>query len=438
MNTSLNTCRIAVITHSDIWHTTHQPTIISRAEHNISRKDISKLGVQVLYRLKDAGFEAHLVGGGVRDLLLGLHPKDFDVATNATPEEVRRLFHNSRIIGRRFQIVHVFSGYQVVEVTTFRKGAQEESDETQHGLNEHGIVLRDNIFGNIEEDAVRRDFTVNALYYNIADFSITDFVNGMGDLKQRKMRMIGDPIVRFREDPVRMLRAVRLASKLGFHLDQAIVDALPHMRSLLKHVSRSRMFDEFIKILMSGKSYPSFESLLQHGLLDELFPSIPLLWAENPEAEALAKKALINTDKRIQEDKSINPSFMLAILYWPHVVKYYRELLVSLKSKTLAFDEAINQAVLISINDLSIPRRFTTQMREIWLLQRRFNAGGSKRLLGIPMLPRFRAAYDFLILRSELSPDLVPLLDWWTHFYETQPEERNVLLKGKVILAHPF
>ncbi|MCD6047560.1 MAG: pcnB [Gammaproteobacteria bacterium] len=404
--------------------------IIPRAEHNISRKDITPTALKVLYRLQEAGFDAYLVGGGVRDLLLGLHPKDFDVATNAHPEQVRKIFSNSRLIGRRFRIVHVFFGRDIVEVTTFRKGLLDE-EHADHQQSEHGVMLRDNVFGTIEEDAVRRDFTVNALYYNIADFSVVDFTNGMQDLKHRIVRLIGEPEVRFREDPVRMLRAVRFAAKLGFELDPAISQAIPKMHALLDHISKARLFDEWVKILMSCHACKAFELLLQHGLLEDLLPSIPKLWHHSANAEALAKAALENTDERLKTGKSINPAFMLAVLYWPIFLEYQKKFEQKGMHKSIAFEHAISEAIQTALKDMSIPRRFTTNMREIWGLQRRFNAHPNKRLLDIPLLPRFRAGYDFLLLRASLDPSLKPLAEWWTAFYEATPEMRHGLLKTK-------
>lgn len=405
------------------------PRIIARAEHSISRKNITPNAVKVLYRLHEAGFEAYLVGGGVRDLLLGLHPKDFDVASNATPEQVRKIFGNSRLIGRRFRIVHVFFGREIVEVTTFRKGTEEEHDD--HLQSEHGLMLRDNVFGTIEEDAMRRDFTVNALYYNIADFSVVDFTNGMEDLSHRIMRLIGKPEVRFREDPVRMLRAIRLAAKLNFTLDSAIIKALPEMRHLLSHISKARIFDEWIKILMSSHACKAFELLLEHDLLTEILPSIPLLWKKSADAEAFAKRALTNTDTRIKIGKSINPAFMLAVLYWPIFCEHQTELEKTGMHKSVAFEHAVSETIQVALKEMSIPRRFTTNMREIWHLQRRFNAHPNKRVFDTLNLPRFRAGYDFLLLRAEIDPSLCPLADWWTSFYEASPEERQGLLKSK-------
>ncbi len=416
--------------------TLRSPTrILKRDEHILSRKNISQLALNILYRLKEAGFQAYLVGGGVRDLLLDLHPKDFDVATNAHPDQIRKLFHNSRIIGRRFQIVHVFSNKQLVEVTTFRGTSSHSTDATLHSQNEHGIILCDNLFGSIEEDAVRRDFTVNALYYNIDDYGIVDFVNGIEDLKNKTMRIIGDPETRFREDPMRMLRAIRLASKLNFTLEKNTAQAIPKMREMLKHVSHARLFDEFIKILKSGKATATFENLIAYDLLIELFPSLPPLWENNPEAEALAKKALANGDTRIKENKSINPAFMLSVLYWPILLQQLALESTFKHSPAAAFEKAMQHACRIALHDLSIPKRLIAQMRDIWFLQHRFNMRSNKRLLNIPDLPKFRAAYDFLLLRAELNQKLKPLSEWWTNFYESDIEQRQHLLKKKPVIA---
>lgn len=409
---------------------THNTVVIPRADHPISRQAINSYALKILYRLREQGFDAHLVGGGVRDLLLGLHPKDFDIATNAHPEQIRQLFSNSRLIGRRFQIVHVFFGREIVEVTTFRKAETKTEAETLEA-NEHGILLRDNSFGSIEQDALRRDFTINALYYNIADFSIIDFAAGMGDLKERVIRLIGAPEIRFREDPVRMLRAVRFAGKLDFTLDPAIMAALPTMRSLLTHVASSRLFDEFIKIMKSGQSCAIFQLMLDHDLLTQLMPAIPALWQENAGAEALAKIALISTDERIKAGKPINPAFLLAVLYWPIMCAKQQELEKMGQSKGLAFDSANFFAINLALQHLDIPRRFTNNIREIWYLQRRFIGPKSKRLLQLLALPRFRAGYDFLLLRALIDEKLKPLAEWWTQFYESPEEARLELIKLK-------
>ena len=407
---------------------THHTVVIPRSDHPISRQAINPYALKILYRLREQGFDAHLVGGGVRDLLLGLHPKDFDIATNAHPEQIRKLFSNSRLIGRRFQIVHVFFGREIVEVTTFRKA---ETKTENPEASEHGILLRDNNFGSIEQDALRRDFTINALYYNIADFSIIDFAAGISDLQARIVRLIGVPEIRFREDPVRMLRAVRFAGKLDFTLDPAIVAALPTMRPLLTHIASSRLFDEFIKIMKSGKSEAIFQLMLDHDLLTQLMPAIPILWQENPEAEALAKIALTSTDERIKIGKPINPAFLLAVLYWPIMCAKQQELEKTGQSKGLAFDSANLFAIALALQDLGIPRRFTNNMREIWYLQRRFTGPKSKRLLQVLELPRFRAGYDFLLLRALIDEKLKPLAQWWTTFYEAPEEARLELIKLK-------
>lgn len=406
------------------------PTMLSQADHTLSEKDINPYALKILHRLQEEGFEAYLVGGGVRDLLLGLHPKDFDIATNAHPEQVRQLFSNSRLIGRRFRIVHVFFGREIVEVTTFRK-AETDDTELLHA-NEHGILLRDNHFGSIEQDAVRRDFSINALYYHPTDFTLIDYTHGLKDLQQRVIRLIGEPEIRFREDPVRMLRAVRFAGKLNFSLDPAIIQALPTMRHLLTHIAPMRLFDELVKIMKSGQSYAIFQLMLDHDLLSQLMPIIPKLWEENTEAEALTKAALINTDERIKIGKPINPAFLLAVLYWPIMCSKQQALEQIGQSKGMAFDSASISAITLALQDLGIPRRFTNNMREIWYLQRRFIGPKSKRLRQVLDLPRFRAGYDFLLLRAALDKKLQPLANWWTKFYETTDEaQRLELIKIK-------
>lgn len=293
-------------------------------------------------------------------------------------------------------------------------------------------MLRDNHFGSIEQDAVRRDFSINALYYHATDFTLIDYTKGLEDLQQRVIRLIGEPEIRFREDPVRMLRAVRFAGKLNFSLHPDIIQALPTLRHLLTHIAPMRLFDELVKIMKSGQSYAIFQLMLDYDLLSQLMPIIPKLWEENAEAEALAKAALINTDERIKIGKPINPAFLLAVLYWPIMCSKQRALEQIGQSKGLAFDSANIAAITLALQDLGIPRRFTNNMREIWYLQRRFIGPKSKRLRQVLDLPRFRAGYDFLLLRAEIDKKLKPLADWWTTFYESTDEAARLeLIKRK-------
>lgn len=405
--------------------------IIPRSDHTLSRRHIPASALNVLYRLHESGFAAFLVGGCVRDLLLGLKPKDFDVATDAHPEQVRRLFRNSRIIGRRFKLVHVVFGREIIEVSTFRKA---EADTKDHAHSIHGLVVRDNAYASVNEmalDAIRRDFTVNALYYNIADFSIIDFVEGLADLKQRLLRVIGEPSLRFREDPVRLIRAVRLAGKVGLTLDSAIIQAIPTSQDLLSHISPARLFDEMLKVILSGNASAVFHLLKHFHLLDFLMPEVHKALIEDPDhyGDALITTALENTDQRLREHKSINPAFMLAVWYWPVLLKQLD--IASGREDTsasVAFDHAAAATIHTACQHLHIPKRFTATMRDIWHLQMRFSATANKSWLSLVEHPKFRAGYDFLLIRGLVNPLDKELALWWHDFYESDEQNRLHLL----------
>jgi len=316
-------CRV-----SDPQSLATQPTIVPRDEHIISRSQISERALTVLYRLKNAGYGAYLVGGGVRDLSLGREPKDFDVATDATPEQVKSLFRNCRLIGRRFRLAHVHWGPDIIEVATFRAlhppGASDNNEDEASGerVLEDGMILRDNVYGTIEEDALRRDFTINALYYNIGDFSVVDYAGGMADLKAGRIRLIGDPSVRYREDPVRMLRAVRFAAKLGFVIDDETAAPIPRMADALDDIPAARLFDEVLKLLMAGQGVETFESLRQHGLFRYLFPATDTALDDDADAQLLnfLVSALASTDQRVNDGRPVTPAFLFAALIWPAIL----------------------------------------------------------------------------------------------------------------------
>lgn len=290
------------------------PKIIPRAAHNVSRDDVSKSALKVLYRLNKAGHQAFLVGGCVRDALVGLHPKDFDVATDATPEEVRALFGNCRLIGRRFRLAHVRFGREIIEVATFRAAANHADDDVSHDT--EGRILRDNVYGSIEEDVWRRDFTCNALYYNIADFSIWDYTNGFEHIKQKRLVLIGDVGQRLREDPVRMLRAIRFAAKLDFQIDKPILDDMHEHVDRLANVPAARLFDEFLKLFQAGRAEKTFDMLREHGLFAQLFPAVDRELDEDEAFAEFVRAALRNTDRRVDNGKSVTPMFLLGVFFW--------------------------------------------------------------------------------------------------------------------------
>jgi poly(A) polymerase len=388
-----------------------QSRTIPRDGHTISRKDISPNALRVLYRLRDAGFAAYLVGGAVRDLLVGGSPKDFDVATDATPEQVKSLFRNCRLIGRRFRLAHVVYGREIIEVATFRANSDDGSGDRQ--LHEGGRLLRDNVYGTIEDDAVRRDFTANALYYAIEDFSVRDYCGGFEDVQNRVMKLIGDPETRYREDPVRMLRAVRLAAKLGFRIDDASAAPLPALAPLLREAAPARLFEECLKLFLSGHATESFLGLERHGLLDALLPETAAALKANRSGALrnMVLEGLRGTDARVAADEPVSPAFLFAVLLWPA----YCRALIALQAQGVhpaeAQRRAADRVTVHQLEVIALPRRFSLPMQEIWLLQARFSQ--RKRVGRLLAHPRFRAAFDFLVLRQAASPDHAGEVAFW-------------------------
>ncbi|NIL93395.1 MAG: polynucleotide adenylyltransferase PcnB [Woeseiaceae bacterium] len=399
------------------------PKIIPRAAHNVSRDEFSKSALKVLYRLHKAGYQSFLVGGCVRDAMLGMHPKDFDVATNATPDEVKALFSNCRLIGRRFRLAHVRFGRDIVEVATFRAAANHVDDD--HAHDEEGRIVRDNVYGTIDEDVWRRDFTCNSLYYNIADFSIWDYTGGVEDIKQRHIVLIGDPDKRLREDPVRMLRAVRFAAKLDFTIDETVVQAIRQDRPLLSRVPAARLFDEFLKLFQSGHAEKTFELLREHDLFSLLFPATDQELDEDSEFLAFVRAALRNTDRRVCSDKSVTPMFLIGVFLWNPVRKLAagrraREKMSESQSISLAAYELSLQQQ----RRIAIPRRFTVPMREMLALQPRFMVVRGKRAMNLLQHRRFRAAYDFMMLLSEVGQFDREKAKFWSDVQNQSREQR--------------
>jgi poly(A) polymerase len=412
------------------------PVIISREEHGISRKQIDNAALDVLYGLKRAGYEAYLVGGCVRDLLLGLEPKDFDVVTNADPDEVKEVFkRRCQLIGRRFRLAHVRYGRTVIEVATFRgqgEGAQRQDFFGRSGrasgkareVDDSGRLLRDNVYGTIDEDVWRRDFTVNALYYNIKDFSVIDYAQGMSDLKAGELRLIGDPQTRYREDPVRMIRAVRFAAKLGFKIESTTEAPIHELGELLKDVSNARLFEEVLKLFHSGSGVEVFEKLRHYDLFRYLFPLTEQVLTEVLEGfpRMLVIEALKSTDERIASGKSVNPAFLFAAMLWEPMLQRKRAHLDSGLVYQDAFHAAANDVIEQQIRYTAIPKRFTAQMRDIWSLQSRLPRRHGPRAQKLVEHPRFRAAYDFLGIRAAAGEtELAELFDWWTQYQEKDP-----------------
>lgn len=404
-----------------------KPQIIPRTEHGVSRSEISENALKVLYRLKNAGYHAYLVGGGVRDILLGLKPKDFDVATDAHPEQVRELFRNCRLIGRRFRLAHVHFGREIIEVSTFRASHNDAVDGEGH--EEDGRIIRDNVYGTLDDDVWRRDFTVNALYYNIEDYSIVDYVGGLEDIKNRQLRLIGIPEDRYREDPVRMLRAIRFAIKLDFSIHPVSEQPIRKLAPLLEEIPEARLFEEFLKLFMSGQSEKAYQQLREYGLFAKLFPQTEEFLNRGDEfIHKLLISAFRNTDTRLAEDKPVTPAFLLAALLWVPV----RDLANDHEGNGLSEMDAIHLAsdAVIShqISSTSMPRRFTHMARDMWALQIRLKNIRGKRPLKLLAHQRFRAAYDFLLLRAEAGEDVQELASWWTAFQE---EHMDIQLAAK-------
>jgi len=410
--------------------TLSKPVLVPRNEHSVSRKDISRNATKVLYRLNEAGFQAYLVGGGVRDILLGLHPKDFDIATDATPEEINKLFRNSRIIGRRFRLVHIMFGREVIEVATFRAG-HDDSCQSKAKTSAHGMLVRDNVFGNLEEDAFRRDFTVNALYYTVEDFSVLDYVGGLEDLEKKQLRLIGDPMTRYREDPVRILRAIRLSCKLGLSIEPKTAAPIKGLAEMLAHISPARLWEESNKLFLAGHAYKTWHELLKREVAQHLFPeTINALKKETSgKFAAFIDQALNSTDKRIQQQQPVTPAFLFAVFLWQPVQDETQRLL---KKGMVAYEASQKSASKMfdrQRQTIAVPKRFSITAREIWSLQFRLFNRRKKNVDSLIAHPKFRAAYDFLCLRAGKEQELKELADWWTDFQNAAPENRFEMIK---------
>jgi poly(A) polymerase len=403
------------------------PQSFGHADHGINPALVSHNAIRVTHTLQEAGFLAFLVGGAVRDLLLGVKPKDFDVATNATPEQIQRLFRRARIIGRRFQLVHVMFGNDTIEVSTFRANQPQDAETDVHGR-----VLRDNVFGSQEDDAARRDFTVNALFYDPATQIVIDYHKGIPDIRAKTMRMIGDPERRYREDPVRMLRAVRFAAKLGFTIDTGTREPIARLAELMGNVPAARLFDEMMKLLFSGHALECLRQLRAEGLHHGLLPMLDVV-LEQPMGERFITLALQNTDDRIHAGKTTSPSFLFACLLWHEVLKLWQEALARGEHTIPALGAAMDRVLDQQTEKLAIQRRFTADMREIWGLQPRLERRTGRSPYRVLEHLRFRAAYDFLLLRCAAGEADAELGEWWTEFIETDSEGREILLTQQTL-----
>lgn len=399
--------------------------ILPLSSHGIARDQISRCALRVTDQLQDAGYEAFVVGGAVRDLLLGHHPKDFDVATNATPEQVRKVIRRSRLIGRRFQIVHALCHDEVVEVTTFR-GLQTTPADDQ-ASDEHGRLIRDNVFGTQEEDALRRDFTANALFYDPSTEEIYDYFEGVKDIQAKRLRMIGEPSIRYREDPVRMLRAVRFSGKLGFQLDRPAEKPLKDLAPLLGHVPAARLFDEILKLLLSGHSFECMEELKKRKLHKDLFPFYDTIVA-SPQGQGFLDDVLLASDARLREDKPVSPAFLFAALLWFPVQTRAEEIKEEGEAPLPALFQAMDEVLDTQRAKLAVPRRLDATIKEIWALQGRFLQRSGLRPARLIEHPRFRAAYDFYLIRARHADALPDVADWWTQYQAVDEETRATML----------
>ena len=394
----------------------------ARGEHGLAREAISPAAGKVCTMLREAGFQAYVVGGAVRDLLLGIVPKDFDIATDARPEQVKPLFRRALIIGRRFRLVHVMMSGETVEVSTFRAADPDTAEK-----DEHGRVLRDNVFGTQAEDARRRDFTVNALYYDPATEEVVDFHGGLADLKKRVLRVIGEPETRYREDPVRMLRAVRLAAKLGLTLDSATREPIRRLAPLMEGVPPARLFDEMLKLLLSGHASACLRQLREVGLHKGLLPLLDVI-LEQPLGERFVTLALAQTDERVLAERPVSPAFLFAALLWHEVLAAWRLRETRGERSIPALENAMDEVLDTQCAKLAITRKLTATMREVWGMQPRFEQRSGQRPYRLLEAPRFRMAYDFLALRAASGEVPAELEAWWRAFYAADADTRKAML----------
>jgi poly(A) polymerase len=379
-----------------------------------------------LYQLQQHGYSAYLVGGCLRDLLLNRKPKDFDIATNAYPEKIKKLFRNCLLIGRRFRLAHIRFGREIIEVTTFRAHAEKKSLK-HRAIATHGMLLRDNIYGSIEEDAWRRDFTMNALYYNIADFSLVDYCGGLADIQAKIVRIIGDPKTRYQEDPVRLLRAIRFAGKLGFSLAPETAEPISELAPLLRHVPAARLFEEVLKLFHHGQALASYQLLYHYQLLHELFPQTVATFDKGNNRKFL-EIACKNTDQRLRENKTVSPAFLFAVFLWPAVQAQIQRSLKRQMPLYIVYQQASNHVLTEQQKHITIPRRYSTALREIWDLQHRLLQRRPFMVNRLITHPRFRAAYDFLLLRTQIQEIPADIATWWTEFITAEEDTKTQLI----------
>lgn len=411
------------------------PEVIGNNQYSLRRDQFSRNAVKVVEILQRAGYQAYVVGGCVRDQMLGIAPKDFDVATSATPEQVRAEFRNARIIGRRFKLVHVHFGREIIEVATFRAHHPEGQDDgdSRASSNESGRILRDNVYGSLEDDAQRRDFTINALYFDVTSERLLDYANGVHDIRNRLIRLIGDPEQRYLEDPVRMLRAVRFAAKLDFEIEKHSAAPIRRLAPLLREIPSARLFDEVLKLFLAGRAERTFELLVEYELFAPLFPASAKALQANPDYTGkLIRQALANTDARIHQGKPVTPAFLFAALLWPALPARVAQLQEKGMPAIPAMQEAAHELISEQCQRIAIPKRFTLPIREIWDMQERLPRRQGKRADLLLENPRFRAGYDFLLLRESAGEETEGLGQWWTDYQEVSDSERRNMIRDLV------
>jgi len=384
--------------------------------------DINKISLdalQIIDKLQENNYEAYIVGGAIRDILINKNPKDFDIATNATPEEIRGLFNNSRIIGRRFKLVHVFNGRDIIEVSTFRSKPQKKE------IMSNGIA-KDNSYGNIKDDAKRRDFTSNSIYFNPVNKNIIDFYGGVKDIKNNKLAIIGDPELRFEEDPIRILRAIRFSAKLGLKISPSMRKVMHAKVNLLNDIPYSRLFDEVMKLFLNGHALQSVLLLNDFNLSKRFFP---MLQSTNQQAHSFITQGLKDTDFRVHNDKSVNPGYLLAVFLWNEVNQDWQKRKKTSINEVVALNTAINKVLTKQYLIFPIQKRFITTMSEIWRLQPRFKKINPKRVYRLLGHPRFRAAYDFLLLRNKQGEEEDNMVQWWVKFVDADEKTKSILIK---------
>lgn len=394
----------------------------------IEQEHISPNALETIKKLHKAGFEAYLVGGCIRDLLISLHPKDFDVATNATPEQVKKIFRNSRIIGRRFKLAHVFWGRETIEVATFRSGHEQQNTDqlTQHA---NGRILRDNVYGTISEDAYRRDFTINALYYDTSKKQLLDYTNGLEDINKKLIKLIGNPQKRYQEDPVRMLRAVRFAAKLNFTIETQTEAHIYQQSPLLADIPAARLFDEVLKLFLASNALRTFELLSQYNLFTVLFPATAEILVQSPYAQNFIQQALINTDQRLISGKTVNPAFLFACFLWPVLLKELNYPLTEKPPTVIELHNIAHKVIAEQSKYTTIPKRFAIPIREIWETQVKLTRRQANKADALLSHPRFRAGYDFLLLRESIGEQTNQLGQWWTDYQQANDKARRSMIK---------